>query len=122
MRVSVGAKSDVGRVREGNEDSYLVDDPLFAVADGMGGHLAGDVASSTAVEVIASSAKSADGDNPDSLALLLRDANAAIYEKAKADAGLRGMGTTCTLLMIQDSRGHVAHVGDSRACQRKTGA
>jgi PPM family protein phosphatase len=115
MNVATGARSDVGRVREGNEDSYLVDRHLFAVADGMGGHLAGDVASSTAVEVIASSAQSADADNPDSLAALLRDANAAIHEKAQADTRLRGMGTTCTLLMIQDSRGHVAHVGDSRA-------
>jgi PPM family protein phosphatase len=115
MRVAVGAKSDVGRVREGNEDSYLVDESLFVVADGMGGHLAGDVASSTAVEVIASSSKSADAGNPDSLAVLLRDANKAIYEKAKADDRLRGMGTTCTLLMIQDTKGHVAHVGDSRA-------
>jgi PPM family protein phosphatase len=115
MRVAVGAKSDVGRVREGNEDSYLVDEPIFVVADGMGGHLAGDVASSTAVEVIESSSKSADAGNPDSLAVLLRDANKAIYEKAREDDRLRGMGTTCTLLMIRDTKGHVAHVGDSRA-------
>jgi serine/threonine protein phosphatase PrpC len=115
MKVAIGAKSDVGRVREGNEDSYLVDDPLFAVADGMGGHLAGDVASSTAVEVIAAAAQSADGGDPDSLAVLVRDANAAIFRKAQADTALRGMGTTCTLLMIQDRRGHLAHVGDSRA-------
>ncbi|MGH2787208.1 MAG: Stp1/IreP family PP2C-type Ser/Thr phosphatase [Actinomycetota bacterium] len=115
MRVAIGAKSDVGRVREGNEDSYLVDDPLFVVADGMGGHLAGDVASSTAVEVIAAAAQSEDGGDPDSLAVLVRDANEAIFKKAQADTALRGMGTTCTLLMIQDSRGHLAHVGDSRA-------
>ena len=115
MNVAIGAKSDVGRVREGNEDSYLIDEHLFAVADGMGGHLAGDVASSTAVEVIASSVQSADAEDPNSLAVLLRDANAAIHERAQADERLRGMGTTFTLLMIQDARGHVAHVGDSRA-------
>jgi PPM family protein phosphatase len=115
MRVAVGAKTDVGRVRESNEDSYLVDDSLFVVADGMGGHLAGDVASSTAVDVIASASKSADGNDPDSLVVLVRDANKAIFKKAQADAALRGMGTTCTLLLIEDSRGHLAHVGDSRA-------
>jgi serine/threonine protein phosphatase PrpC len=121
MRVAVGAKSDVGRVREGNEDSYLVDEPLFVVADGMGGHLAGDVASSTAIDVIASSSKSADAGNPDSLAVLLREANKAIYEKARADDRLRGMGTTCTLLMIRETKGHVAHVGDSRAYLQRDG-
>jgi serine/threonine protein phosphatase PrpC len=117
MKLVAGARSDVGLVRQGkpNEDSYLMEEPIFAVADGMGGHIAGDVASSTAVEVIAGSAGAADAGDPSSLAALVRRANSAIWEKAQADPSLRGMGTTCTLMMIEDSTAHVAHVGDSRA-------
>ncbi|HYN36298.1 MAG TPA: Stp1/IreP family PP2C-type Ser/Thr phosphatase [Actinomycetota bacterium] len=115
MNLSIGAKSDVGQVREGNEDSYLVDEPLFVVADGMGGHLAGDVASSTAVEVISSHSDSASAEDPQTLAQLVRDANSAIWEKAKDDPALRGMGTTCTLVLFDGSKAFFAHVGDSRA-------
>lgn len=115
MNVSIGVKTDVGRVREGNEDSFLVDEPLFVVADGMGGHLAGDVASSTAVEIISSNSATASGANPETLAELIRAANAAIWEKASTDPQLRGMGTTCTLVLLDGSRAHIAHVGDSRA-------
>jgi PPM family protein phosphatase len=115
MNLRVGAASDTGLVRDGNEDSYLVDEPLFVVADGMGGHLAGDVASSTAIEIISGAAASASHENPDSLARLLRDANAAIFERAQNDPSLRGMGTTCTLLMVDGEQAHLAHVGDSRA-------
>lgn len=115
MNISVGAQSDVGRVREGNEDSYLVHEPLFVVADGMGGHLAGDVASSTAVDVILSKSDTASASDPQTLADLIRSANAAIWEKATNDPTLRGMGTTCTLVLLNENRAHIAHVGDSRA-------
>jgi PPM family protein phosphatase len=115
VNVATGVKSDVGRVREGNEDSYLLEEPLFVVADGMGGHLAGDVASSTAVEVIKNHADADPARDPDSLAGLLRRANSAIWEKAQSDSSLRGMGTTCTLLMLEDDHAELAHVGDSRA-------
>lgn len=115
MKVSVGVKSDIGRVREGNEDSYLVDDPLYVVADGMGGHLAGDVASSTAVDVISSRSSTASAEDPQTLAELIRGANAAIWERASADPELHGMGTTCTLVLLDGARAHIAHVGDSRA-------
>lgn len=115
MRLIVGARSDVGKVRQANEDSYLTREPLFAVADGMGGHLAGDVASATAVDVITERASSANLDDPRSLSVLLRDANRAIWEKARADPSLKGMGTTCTLVMIDDGHAEIAHVGDSRA-------
>jgi PPM family protein phosphatase len=121
MNVIVAAKSDVGQVREGNEDSYLVSDPLFAVADGMGGHLAGDVASSTAVEVIENKSAEVSADNPETLASVLRSANQAIWEKAGADPSLRGMGTTCTLVLLDGSRVHIAHVGDSRAYLLRNG-
>jgi PPM family protein phosphatase len=115
MNYSIGAKTDVGQVREGNEDSYLVDEPLFVVADGMGGHLAGDVASSTAVEVISEFSGQASADDPQTLADLIRAANAAIWEKALEDPTLRGMGTTCTLVLLDGATAHIAHVGDSRA-------
>lgn len=121
MNVIVAAKTDVGQVREGNEDSYLVNDPLFAVADGMGGHLAGDVASSTAVEVIESKSSEVSADDPETLAGVLRSANQAIWEKAAADASLRGMGTTCTLVLLDGSRVHIAHVGDSRLYLMRNG-
>ncbi|MDQ3956615.1 MAG: Stp1/IreP family PP2C-type Ser/Thr phosphatase [Actinomycetota bacterium] len=121
MNVVVAAKSDVGQVREGNEDSYLVNDPLFAVADGMGGHLAGDVASSTAVEVIEIKSSEVSADDPETLARVLRSANQAIWEKAAADPSLRGMGTTCTLVLLDGARVHIAHVGDSRLYLMRNG-
>jgi len=115
VNVRAGAKTDVGLVRDGNEDSYLIDDPLFVVADGMGGHLAGDVASSTAVEVISEEAGSASPDDPASLEALVQHANAAIHRKSQDDPALHGMGTTCTLVVIGDHLAQFAHVGDSRA-------
>jgi serine/threonine protein phosphatase PrpC len=115
MRVVVGATSDVGLVREANEDSYLIERPLYAVADGMGGHLAGDVASSTAVRVISEQAENASASEPESLIQIISSANSAIYEKAQADSALRGMGTTCTLALVDGGRALIAHVGDSRA-------
>jgi serine/threonine protein phosphatase PrpC len=101
--------------------SFLMYEPLFAIADGLGGHIAGDVASSTAVEVIAGQANNADPNDPNSLVAIVRGANAAIWEKAQDDPALRGMGTTCTLLMIDDSSAHLAHVGDSRAYLYRSG-
>lgn len=115
MKPIVAAKTDVGRVRQGNEDSYLVKEPLFAVADGMGGHIAGDVASATAVEMIAERADEAMPQSTAELAAIVRGANTAIWEKAQNDASLRGMGTTCTLALVEDHQVHIAHVGDSRA-------
>lgn len=115
MKLSIGATTDVGQVREANEDSYLVEEPLFVVADGMGGHIAGDVASSTAVEVISSRAGSASSEDPQTLADLVRSANAAILDKAEEDPALSGMGTTCTLVLLDGHKAFLAHVGDSRA-------
>ena len=121
MNTAVGVRTDVGRVREGNEDSYLAEPPLFAIADGMGGHSAGEVASETAVKVISDGAGQVSSEDPRSLARLLNNANAAIYTKAQSDAALRGMGTTCTLLMAGEDSAHIAHVGDSRAYRLRDG-
>ena len=115
MKASVGVRTDPGQVRDGNEDAYLVHDPLFGIADGMGGHIAGDVASQTAVETIL--ARAGDGQPGDARALaeLVHDANEAIWSRAQDDPALQGMGTTCTLLLVVDDHIDIAHVGDSRA-------
>jgi protein phosphatase len=122
VNVTVGAQTDVGRVRQGNEDSYLLEPPIYAVADGMGGHIAGDVASATAVDVIAAGARDAAALDGQVLADLVNRANEAIWEKARSDPSLRGMGTTCTLLMIDGDTAHLAHVGDSRAYLLRKGS
>lgn len=121
MNTSVGARTDVGRVREGNEDSYLAEPPLFAIADGMGGHIAGEVASDLTVKAISEGAGKVSFEEPRSLAQLLNEANTAVYNKAQSDDALRGMGTTCTLLLTGEGRAHIAHVGDSRAYRLRDG-
>jgi PPM family protein phosphatase len=109
VRLRVGARTDVGRVRQGNEDSFMAEDPLFAVADGMGGHQGGEVASRVALETIGSAA-----DGGSDLASVVREANRAVFTRASEDPGLAGMGTTLTAVLVDGDRLHVAHVGDSR--------
>lgn len=121
MKPVAAAKTDVGRVRQGNEDAYLVEEPLFAVADGMGGHLGGEVASATAVEAITSSSSKQMPRDTSALAELVRGANSAIWDKAQNDPELKGMGTTCTVALIDDGALHIAHVGDSRAYLLRNG-
>ncbi|MCX8007765.1 MAG: Stp1/IreP family PP2C-type Ser/Thr phosphatase [Coriobacteriia bacterium] len=105
--------SDVGLVRTGNEDAYLMEPPLFAVADGLGGHQAGEIASTLAVETLyAHAPKRADAKG---LARAVRAANAAVIEAAEQGRGREGMGTTLTAAMVEGTRIAVAHVGDSRA-------
>jgi protein phosphatase len=111
--VEQAALSDVGMEREGNEDSFLESPPLFVVADGMGGAQAGEVASSTVVETLASVFDA--GDMPDSLAAGIEEANARIYAMAKADRAREGMGTTTTAVWVSSGTLTIAHVGDSRA-------
>lgn len=115
MKPSVGARSDVGRMRDGNEDSYLVQDPFYVVADGMGGHVAGDVASRIAVQTISERTQDGSTASPDGLERAVKAANEAIWQKALDDPSLHGMGTTCTLVLVGESEIHLAHVGDSRA-------
>ena len=107
MKLRVGARTDVGRVRKGNEDSYTAEDPLFAVADGMGGHQGGEVASSVALEILSK------GDGP--LEELVRKANDEVFRRAGTDPGLSGMGTTLTAIRHEGNVLRLAHVGDSRA-------
>jgi serine/threonine protein phosphatase PrpC len=131
LEVKAYGASDVGRKRKRNEDAYVIapEIGLFAVADGMGGHNAGDVASQRAVEVfrafIADQAAElhafAEDPSPDRGAAAARlveqgiqSACADIFRMAEADARLRGMGTTFVCLIVAGERAVVAHVGDSR--------
>jgi protein phosphatase len=113
VRLVVGAATDVGRVREGNEDAYLVDDAmgLFAVADGMGGHRAGEVASATALEALRAATNTGQP-----LREAIEAANEAVFTKSLTDTSLRGMGTTLTAgTLVSGGTVLVGHVGDSRA-------
>jgi serine/threonine protein phosphatase PrpC len=111
MNVSVGAATDIGQVREGNEDSYLVDEPLYAVADGMGGHRGGEVASSLALETVQGMFERREG----SLAEQVAEANRAVFDRSQSDRKVSGMGTTLTAAQVDGNRVHLVHVGDSRA-------
>lgn len=109
-QVAWGACSDVGLVRRVNEDSKCHEYPLFAVADGMGGHSAGDVASALAIETIAERIG-----RSESLSDAVRAANKVIFRRASQEPELSGMGTTLTAMVAGDTTAHIAHVGDSRA-------
>ena len=117
MRIEVGAATDIGRVRDVNEDSYLVEAPLYAVADGMGGHKGGDVASSLALETVEAMFRVGGG----TLADQVREANRAVHERSVADQRVRGMGTTLTAVTIEGSDARFVHVGDSRAYVLRAG-
>lgn len=118
MRVEAGVATDIGRVRERNEDSFLVEPPLYAIADGMGGHRGGAVASELALEKVEELFHGKGG----SLAELVRSANRAVFERSMADRKVTGMGTTLTAATVDDEGAHLAHVGDSRAYLLRGGA
>jgi len=115
VRFNVGARTDVGRVREGNEDGYMVHEPLFAVADGMGGHQGGEVASRLALETLEPVAQGGDSEPTSRLAEVVREANRELLHAASQDPQLAGMGTTLTAFITRGDEIHLAHVGDSRA-------
>lgn len=122
MQLSVAAGTDVGRIRAGNEDSLYADANhergLFIVADGMGGHAAGEIASEMAVEIVAremAAVRDLAGDEPlEAIAEALRQANRAIYERTIVEADKQGMGTTVSCLLLGDGRWIIGHIGDSR--------
>ncbi|MEC8423546.1 MAG: protein phosphatase 2C domain-containing protein, partial [Myxococcota bacterium] len=131
MRLEAAARTDPGPVRENNEDNFLVDVDagLFVVADGMGGHAAGEVASEIAVEAVAEVLLEAEDPDETRLARATPDPQDAIRERlryAMNQASLRirraalddpaqaGMGTTLCVLLIEDGVAHLGHVGDSR--------
>jgi protein phosphatase len=112
-------RSDRGKVRTSNEDSCVanLNNKIFLVADGMGGHAAGEIASQIAASAV-EAVLSAGEPNPDMEALLqiaVKTANTSVYETQRLKPECRGMGSTLTALTFQDNRYYVAHVGDSRA-------
>ena len=119
MRLVIGAATDVGRVREGNEDGYLIDEALglVALADGMGGHHGGEVASATALEALRAGVTSGA-----SLREAMEEANRAVFAKSLTDTSLHGMGTTLTAgTLVTGGTLLIGHVGDSRAYMFRDG-
>jgi protein phosphatase len=117
--VEVARLSDTGRVRHHNEDRSLATARLLAVADGMGGAKAGEVAAQVAVDSVA---RLDDGADADEVQAALERANRAIRRMARDDPDKSGMGTTMTAAMLRDGRLDVVHVGDSRAYLWRDGA
>jgi protein phosphatase len=122
LRVSEHAeRTDTGRQRKANEDAYFARSPLFAVADGMGGAQAGEVASRTATEVLEHGLPDGPGSAEERLAGLVAEANARIHELGSTDRERQGMGTTMTAAYVGEEDVAVAHVGDSRMYRLRDG-
>ncbi|HEU4675282.1 MAG TPA: PP2C family serine/threonine-protein phosphatase [Motilibacteraceae bacterium] len=115
LALRFAARSDVGLLRDGNEDSGYAGPRLLVVADGMGGHAAGEVASSVAVASLAALDEDSPGpDLLDRLATAVETANAHLHDMVEGDPALAGMGTTLTALLRAGPRVGLVHVGDSR--------
>jgi PPM family protein phosphatase len=116
------SKSDTGRQRRSNEDRSFEQAPLFAVADGMGGARAGEVASKIVVDTLEESqGLPGDGSVEERLATVVREANRRINDLAKSDPERAGMGTTMTAAYVGEDAVSIAHVGDSRAYRWRDG-
>ena len=120
--------TDTGRKRRRNEDTYVVAPPLFAVADGMGGAQAGEVASQLAASALTSAGATPSGASPlgrqhvhpglaglERVDALIQEANRRIYDRASSDPSASGMGTTMTVALVEGMTVAIGHVGDSRA-------
>ena len=122
MRVGRAAgQTDTGRRRRQNEDAFVCEPPLFAVADGMGGALAGELASRLAAAAIEEGGLAIQGE--EGVAGVVRTANARIFEHSVRDPNAAGMGTTATVALVDEEAGTatLAHVGDSRAYRYRDG-
>jgi PPM family protein phosphatase len=107
------AATDPGRRRRHNEDAYVCEPPLFAVADGIGGAQAGEVASNLAAAALLDD--SGDGNGRERVEALIQEANRRVYLRQAHDATVSGMGTTMTAALVEDAKVWIGHVGDSRA-------
>jgi len=127
VKISYAGRTDVGIIRSGNEDNYIMvpDRGLFVVADGMGGHAAGEVASEMAVKHIAHElgtlANLSEEDVAERMRTAIRAANDAIFQRTLTELDKRGMGTTVTALVLSGTRFLIGQVGDSRAYLMRDG-
>jgi protein phosphatase len=108
------AVTDTGRRRRRNEDDYVCEPPLFAIADGMGGAQAGEIASHLAASSLRNASRNEPVDDR-RVVQLIQDANRSVYERQRADESTSGMGTTMTVALVDGEIAHIGHVGDSRA-------
>jgi PPM family protein phosphatase len=130
MQIKVGAGTDVGIVRSGNEDNFFAEADerrgVFIVADGMGGHAAGEVASEMAVQIVSRTllplASSRDANARAAVVKALKDANRAIYERMLAEVDKQGMGTTASVMVLTDEGYLLGQIGDSRVYLLRDGA
>src|SRR3954453_21665663 len=113
--------SDTGRKRRRNEDSYVVAPPLFAVAGGMGGAQAGEIASKLAAAALEDT-DSAGLVGEDRVISVIQEANRRVYERSNEDPNASGMGTTITVALVEDAGVTIGHVGDSRAYRFRDGS
>lgn len=127
VEFTCAGRTDVGVVRSGNEDAYLLspEEGVFVVADGMGGHAAGEVASEMAVQIIGDRLKAVAGHNDAKASEIIREgireANAAIFQRTLNEQDKRGMGTTATAMVLHGPRYLIGQVGDSRAYVLRNG-
>jgi serine/threonine protein phosphatase PrpC len=132
LEIDASVVTNVGRVRTNNEDSVCLIRPshkaplsshgvLALLADGMGGHEGGELASKLAMEGIARSYYSSMGPPPEALDEALRTANGEVYQASRKRSALRGMGTTCVAVVLRDDRAWWAWVGDSRLYLLRSG-
>lgn len=119
--MNVGFATHPGRKRRHNEDSYVVEPPVFAVADGMGGAKAGEVASGLAAAALKETGS--DGmRGEERVTQLIQEANRRVFRRANEDREASGMGTTMTVALVEDGRVVFGHVGDSRAYLIRSGS
>jgi serine/threonine protein phosphatase PrpC len=120
VNVRSAARTDPGRKRRGNEDAYVDQAPLYAIADGMGGAQAGEVASALAADALRELPQ--EGSGAERVTALIQEANRRVHDRASTDATTSGMGTTITAAIVEDD-GTVTfgHVGDSRAYRLRDG-
>ncbi len=118
MRIVAGVATDTGRVRDHNEDAYIVEPPLYAIADGMGGANAGEVASQLALETIGEMQRAGETTLDDEV----REANRVVFARSGEDTKFAGMGTTVTAALASAEALHLVHVGDSRAYLLRAGS